>query len=592
MLSFRCVSGSVAPRHIPLAAMILFIETGSVHAQAAPSAARSPGATYMNPILFGDWSDPDAIRVGDDFYLTASSFVNVPGLPILHSRDLIHWTILGHALPRLLQDDHYRTPRKGGGVWAPAIRYRNGEFRIYYPDPDYGIFVVTARDPRGPWSEPRLVDGSKGAIDPAPFWDEDGQGWLLHGWAKSRAGISNRLTLKRLDASGLRTTDAGVTVVDGDTLPPVETSVGRLPWRTLEGPKLYRRDGWYYIFAPAGGVKPGWQAVFRSRAITGPYEARNVMDQGDTPINGPHQGAWIDTGLGEDWFIHFQDTDSYGRRTHLQPMTWKDGWPVIGTDSDRDGRGAPVLCHVAPRTRRQSTGTPQASDAFDGGRLSPAWQWNSNPGRAWADLTARPGWLRLPAISMPANLYEAGALLTQKLPAPAFTATVVLDFAPLTTGQIAGLGMFGDTYAWIGLERRADGNYLVRKVRSKDADSGAEQASTLAKASGPVMLRLTARPVEQTINGPSSHAPWRSRTTAVHAEVRFAYSVDGRTFVPVPGAFVSTPGRWVGAQMGLFSIAPTGTPSFAATRNGHADFDDFRVTIDQPDSAKTCTPAG
>jgi hypothetical protein len=253
--------------------------------------------TYRNPVLVGDWSDPDVIRHGDDYYLVASSFTEAPGLPILHSRDLVNWTLLGHALPRVLPDAHYATPRRGGGVWAPAIRFHDGRFLIYYPDPDHGIFVVSATDPAGPWTAPQLVDATPGAIDPAPFWDEDGTGWLVHAYALSRAGQANRIVLKRLDPTGTKTLGPGQVIIDGDTLPPVQTSLGPRPWQTTEGPKLYKRDGWYYIFAPSGSVKGGWQGVFRSRSITGPYEGRDVMDQGHTAINGPHQGPGSPPGM-------------------------------------------------------------------------------------------------------------------------------------------------------------------------------------------------------------------------------------------------------------------------------------------------------
>ena len=555
-------------------------------ALAAPAAvAKDPSsALYRNPILAGDWSDPDVVRVGDDFYMTASSFVNVPGLPVLHSSDLVHWTIIGHALDRLPQDGHYRTPRKGGGVWAPAIRFRDGLFRIYYPDPDFGIYVVTAKNPAGPWSPPALVDDSKGAIDPAPFWDEDGTGWLVHGWARSRAGFANRLTLKRLSADGSRTLDNGVTIIDGESLPPVQTSIGLAAWETIEGPKLYRRDGYYYIFAPVGGVKPGWQAVFRARRITGPYEGRNVLDQGTTPINGPHQGAWVDTGLGEDWFLHFQDTDSYGRRVHLQPMTWRDGWPIIGQDRDGDGRGEPVLCHAAPRTRQRSTGEPQASDAFDTRRLSLAWQWNSNPSEDWADLEARPGWLRLRATPGSANLYETGAILTQKLPGPVFTAETVLEFLPQRVGEAAGLGMFGSAYAWIGLEMRVNGVFLVERRRDRASEDGAETVVFERRIEGgrTIGLRLAAEPVVVSVAPSQDHADWPSKGREFHAAVRFSYSLDGQPFEEIADMFQSRPGRWVGAQIGLFSVANSGAPAFKATTTGYADFDMFEVTTSAP----------
>nr|BFF27893.1 hypothetical protein GCM10025732_58580 [Glycomyces mayteni] len=298
--------------------------------------------TYRNPVLNADWSDPDAIRVGDDFYLTASSFHRVPGLPVLHSRDLVNWTIIGHALTRLVPEEDFRTPQRGGGVWAPALRHHAGRFWIVYPDPDRGLFVTSAEDPAGPWSEPLLLKGGKGLIDPCPLWDEDGSAYLVHGWAKSRAGINNRLTVHRMSSDATELLDEGVVVIDGDALDG---------YRTLEGPKFYKRDGWYWIFAPAGGVAEGWQSAFRSRDPLGPYEDRIVLAQGSTAVNGPHQGAWVDTREGADWFLHFQDKGFLGRVVHLQPMRWdEDGWPVIG-----DG-GEPVL---SGRSRSRASRWPR-----------------------------------------------------------------------------------------------------------------------------------------------------------------------------------------------------------------------------------------
>jgi beta-xylosidase len=562
-----------------LAALLIADATGS--AATAPEtdgrwfADRGDG-TYENPVLAGDYSDPDVVRVGDDFYLTASSFTNAPGLPILHSRDLVNWTIIGHALPDVLPKAHFRTPRRGGGVWAPAIRYRNGRFIIYYPDPDFGIFAVTATDPRGPWSAPRLVDSTKGAIDPAPFWDEDGTGWLVYAFAGSRAGKSNLIVLKRLDEEGMKTVGEEKTIIDGAALPPVATSLGLRPWQTTEGPKLYKRNGWYYVFAPSGSVKGGWQGVFRSRRIEGPYEGRNVLDQGQTQINGPHQGAWIDTATGEDWFVHFQDRDSYGRIVHLQPLRWRDDWPVIGADPDGDGRGEPVLRHRKPRTQNQVRSAPVADDDFDGA-LSLAWQWNSNPDDDWLSLVD--GQARLKAISGSANLYETGNLLSQKLPALAFTATTQLRFRPQRTGERAGLTMLGQRYGWIGVERREGGSYVVQGVRDAVDHSAREiRAKGPQIGDGPVWLRLEAEPVTITVGPPSFTPYWPSMLREAHARVRFSYSLDGVRFVPLGGTLESRPGRWVGAQMGLFAQAPNGTPSSIATSVGHADFDWFRIT--------------
>jgi beta-xylosidase len=543
-----------------------------------PFAADQGDGTYRNPVLAGDYSDPDVVRVDDTYYLTASSFTNVPGLPILKSTDLVNWTLIGHALPRITPAAHHATPRRGGGVWAPAIRHRDDKFLIYYPDPDLGIFLVTASDPAGPWSEPVLVDDSKGAIDPAPFWDDDGQGWLVHGWAGSRAGFSNVITARRLNAAGDKTVGEPATLIDGAKLPDTSTSFGPSPWFTTEGPKLYKHDGWYYVFAPAGSVKGGWQGVFRSRALLGPYEGRNVLDQGKTQINGPHQGAWVVTPKGEDWFLHFQDTDSYGRRVWLEPMVWKNGWPVIGEDRDGDGRGEPVLRWRKPKVDKPGAPTAiQADDTFDGA-LSPAWQWNANPGDDWSSLTARPGALRLKSISSPENLGEAGALLTQKLPGPSFSATTRIVFAPKAVGERAGLVMFGADYAWIGLEKTADGVRLVRVDRvGADAFKPEQVTVGLTQAPASVYLKLSASPV--TVAEPPPNFPHYapSMLRSIHARVVFSYSLDGLTYTPLGEPFVSKPGRWVGAQMGVFSQAAAGRPAYTATRIGWTDVEAFEV---------------
>lgn len=545
--------------------------------QADPWLPDQDDGTYRNPVLAGDYSDPDVVRVGDDYYLTASSFSNVPGLPILHSRDLVNWRLIGHALPRLSPEGHFATPRRGGGVWAPAIVHRDGLFRIYYPDPDFGIFVVTARDPAGPWSAPVLVDKTRGAIDPAPFWDDDGTAWLAHAFAASRAGFQNVIVLKRMNAEGTRTLDEGRRIIEGDRLPPVRTSIGLRPWQTTEGPKLYKRDGWYWLFAPSGSVKGGWQGVFRARRLEGPWEGRNVLDQGKTAINGPHQGAWVRTAAGEDWFLHFQDTDSYGRRVFLQPMRWRGGWPVIGADPDGDGIGEPVLHHAKPRLPAAGRMQPEVADGFDTGTPSLAWQWNANPMEGWIAKGA-PGWLRLTSASTPVNLWEAGNLLSRKLPAETFTATVKTRFAPVRDGERMGLSLFGASYAWIGAEKRKDGIRIVRVTRT-DANLP-DSRETLVngpalEAGQPFWLRVSAAPIIERNPLPDFSPYWPSMLRSTHARASFSFSLDGKRFEPLGEAFASRPGRWVGAQLGIFAQAPSGSSAFAATSVGHAEFDSF-----------------
>lgn len=537
----------------PWSCLLLAVLTTS---NASPAAAPAPApawrsdrgdGTYRNPVLHADYSDPDVVRVGDDYWMTSSSFSHVPGLPILHSRDLVNWRVVTHALPRLAPEDTFRTPQHGKGVWAPAIRFHGGKYWIYYPDPDAGIYVITAGDPRGPWSAPVLVKGGRGLIDPCPLWDDDGRVWLVHAWAKSRAGINNIFTLQLLTADGLHATGEGRTIVDGNKL---------AGYSTLEGPKFYKRHGWYYIFAPAGGVKQGWQSVFRARNIEGPYEDRIVMDQGKTPVNGPHQGAWVDTPAGADWFLHFQDKGAYGRIVHLQPVAWHDDWPFMGTGATTGAvKGDPVLVHQKPSVGSALAAgpvlVPATSDDFNSPTLGLQWQWQANPGPDWFSLTAKPGSLRLFAQPepKPGNLYDAPFLLMQKFPAPEFTVTTKLAFAPKADGDSAGLIVFGYDYAWIGLKQVKGAPALVLAVR-KEAVKGEPQQETVVPGAvaGPVWLRVTVR---------------------AGGKCRFSCSRDGEKFTPVgEGDFTATVGRWVGAKVGLFAAGDHGS---------HADYDSFQV---------------
>lgn len=203
--------------------------------------------TYKNPVINADYSDPDVIRVGNDYYMVSSSFTHIPGLPILHSKDLVNWKIIGHALKKQPPYDVYDKVQHGAGVWAPSIRHHNNEFYIYYPDPDFGIYLIKSKDINGPWSEPVLVEAGKGLIDPCPLWDA-GKTYLVHAYAGSRAGIKSIIVVKEMNTDGTKTIGNSVLVYDGHELD-----------LTIEGPKFYKRNGYYYIFAPAGGVSTGWQ---------------------------------------------------------------------------------------------------------------------------------------------------------------------------------------------------------------------------------------------------------------------------------------------------------------------------------------------
>lgn len=529
--------GLRCPSSLRPIALVFLGMTLALNAHSFPSAGDSSVAPwnpdlgdgrYRNPILFADYSDPDVVRVGDDYWMTSSSFSHVPGLPILHSTDLTHWELVNHALPRLVPEEHFSTPRHGEGVWAPSIRYHDGKFRIFYGDPDFGIYVVTATHPAGEWSKPHLLKKGKGLIDPCPLWDEDGRAYLVHGWAKSRAGFNNILTVHEMAPDASRLLDEGVVAIDGNKLDG---------WRTLEGPKFHKRDGWYWIFAPAGGVAHGYQAVFRSRDVRGPYEERIVLEQGSTPINGPHQGAWVTTPSGENWFIHFQEHLPYGRIVHLQPMRWReDGWPVMGADPDDDGTGEPVLVHRKPDLPVGAPVFPPTSDDFSGPKLGRQWQWQANPSEAWYSL--EDGALRLNCVPWTnrVSLWAAPHLLLQKFPSPAFEATVSLALESRKPGDAVGLIVFGYDYRWIGL-MRGDDEMLVVLRTAKNANETGEETE------------IVSLPV-----GDSPEIEFKV-TVAEGGLCQFAYRRKGGKFEYVGAPFQAKESRWVGAKVGLFAIA-------------------------------------
>ena len=499
--------------------------------------------TYTNPIIDADYSDPDVIRVGDDFYLTASSFNSIPGLPILHSKDLVNWKIIGHALQRQIPEDVFARSQHGNGVWAPSIRFHDNYFWIFYGDPDFGIYMLKARNAAGPWSTPLLIRAAKGWIDTCPFWDVDGNAYLVHAWANSRSGIKSILTINRMSADGTKLLDEGRMILDGRVAHP-----------TIEGPKLYKRNGYYYIFAPAGGVSTGWQTVLRSRNIYGPYEDRIVMDRGNTEINGPHQGGWVELKSGESWFIHFQDRGAYGRIVHLQPVKWIDDWPVIGADPDGDGKGEPVIRYRKPNVGREyPVQTPQTSDEFESNKPGLQWQWHANPFADWLSLSNRRGWLRLNVVSRPAgaqNLWAVPNLLLQKLPAREFTITTFVDASHLKTGERSGLLMMGRDYSYLAVEKTSTGVRIVRVI-CLDALKGAAEKE--------VVEELKSRLVYLKVS------------VVGEAICNFSYSSGGKRFQSVGDIFVAKPGMWIGAKVGLFALAPHG-----AETHGYAEYEWFR----------------
>ncbi|WP_173651972.1 glycoside hydrolase family 43 protein [Segatella bryantii] len=530
-----------------------------------------PGGKYRNPIIDADYSDPDVCRVGNDYYMTSSSFANFPGLQILHSTDLVNWELIGSAfkdgypvLPEYQGTDldWHKKIQHGNYVWAPSIRYHDGWFYIYCGDPDQGLFMTKTRNPRETWSEPVWVMKGKGLIDCCPLWDEDGKAYLSHGCAGSRAGVKSVLFVAPMSPDGTKVIGPSQIVYDGHEDQP-----------TIEGTKFYKRNGYYYIFSPAGGVKYGWQVELRSKNPYGPYEEYVGLAQGKSKINGPHQGAWVDTQNGEDWFLHFQDKHAYGRVVHLQPARWKNDWLVIGEDKDGDGCGDPVLTWKKPNLPSSGNFQPAEDDDFNSTTLGLQWQFEGPYSQYWYFCDAAKSKLRLYGVQAPdnyKNLSDLQNALMQKLPTENFTATAKLKFIPNPSykqkGEEAGFMIKGLDYAALKFVSTENG-CVLRYVTCLGAQKGKAE-KTIAEI--PVKMVKQAKPYTQKYAVDDIPQP-RMGTVDVYvrAEVKssgignnikshaqFYYSLDGKKYIKMGTPFEVKEGKWVGAKIGFFNMRP------------------------------------
>ncbi len=461
----------------------------------SPLYMRAASIDYTNPLLPYDYSDPDVCRVGDTYLMTSSSFSNVPGLQILVSKDLIHWQLADAAIRYVLPGYEQGDPVLGNFVWAPSIREHNGILYIFYGDPDRGIYCLRADISDGlrfplRWEQPVLVIPAKGFIDPCPLWDDDGRVWLCHGVAGSRYGLKSVLMMAELSEDALSVKTPSRIIFDGHGDHP-----------TCEGPKMFKRNGYYYILHPAGGVATGWQVAQRSKEIYGPYELRVTLAQGRTSVNGPHQGAWVETPDGQSWFFHFQDVGTAGRIVHLQPMRWVDDWPVMGNN------GEPVATYGHPKKNNKPWAHFAHRDEFDSTTLSLDWQFAG--GRIeprWFFCDAVNSLLRL--FSAPRNDEMMPNMLLQKIPAVAFTATARVRFQPnqhkkMQGAEQAGMIVFGRKSFIV--EAPADGEWCYLRLKMSATQQG-----------------------------------------------QFYTSRDGKHWTSSGEPFQAVEGYWTGAQVGLF----------------------------------------
>lgn len=504
--------------------------------------------TFQNPVLPLDYSDPDLCAVGQDYYMTASSFNCSPGLPVLHSTDLVHWQLINYALDTV--PNAYFVEGKvahGNAVWAPSIRHHNRKYYIFWGDPDVGIFMVNTDNPRSRWSDPELVLPGVGFIDPCPFWDNDGKMYVVYALAASRAMTNSALFLQRLNPSDMKPMGMPVLIYDG-TYDNNSIALTRAVNHTVEGPKLYKRNGYYYIFAPAGGVATGWQIVLRSKDINGPYESKVVMMQGNTNINGPHQGGWVETPSGESWFLHFQEKQPFGRVVHLNPVNWVDDWPVIGNDKDGKGWGMPMESCQLPNGKACDTDMPM-SDEFDSLKPGLQWQWQANY-KPWFAAATTQGYIRLYSHILDdsePNIFHTPNMLLQKIPSTGCVATAKVRCVAKDDNSRSGIIVMGLDYAAFVLQKRGNKMCLVL-VTCENADKGGSERADII---------YEFKPDRQYSTGATTN-------TELEIQLRvkidnlgkcvFSYSTDGKRFRDVARTFKAKEGKWIGAKMGLVSV--------------------------------------
>lgn len=421
--------------------------------------------TFSNPLFYDEFSDPDLIRVGDDFYLTGTTMHSMPGLPVLHSRDLVNWTFLSYASDQLDLGPGFRLENGqsiyGQGIWAPAFRYYDGTFHIFTNVNGHTTQHYSARDPRGPWKHQSM---KRALYDLSVLFDDDGKIYAVSGYQEIRlAELNKELT---------------------DIVPGTERVIIHKDAGMGEGLHFYKFDKKYFIIsAEWNGMR---MPAARADSVTGPWEVNRAISvdedfglvkghraNGKQPpfqIAPPdpklrgwgslHQGGIVQTPAGEWWGFSMYDANSIGRLTALSPVTWKDGWPYFGlpgnlTRTPRTWVKPKTNTSIAPHAPYKR------SDEFSGTKLQPVWQWNHVPVPNKWSLTERPGYLRLHSTAAP-DLLAARNTLTQRAIGPQSTATVLLDAEGLKPGDVAGFALLTRPYGWIGVERKGDALYVTR----------------------------------------------------------------------------------------------------------------------------------
>lgn len=497
--------------------------------------------TYLNPVIPGDYSDIDCIRVGSNYYAISSTFQFSPGVVILQSKDMVNWIILGHAVDDLTQIgpelNWDRMNRYGRGIWAGALRYHDKKFWLYFGTPEEGYFMTTASKPQGPWEPLHKMLGEGGWDDCCPFWDDDGQGYFVG----TQFSQNYKTYIYKMTPDGrdiIKST--GVLINEG---------AGR------EANKLYKWSGWYYhFFSEVGGDGGRYTMMQRSRNIFGPYSEKKQLTHTNWEANEPNQGGIVQTSQGEWYFLtHHGHGDWSGRIMSLLPVTWIDGWPIIGKVA-QDGVGD-MAWSVKKPIKNTPIITPQTDDSFSSRQLSPQWEWNYQPRPEKWSLRERRGWLRLHAFKplRSDDMLQAGNTLTQRsMRTEQIEATVKLDLSGMVNGQKAGLCHFAvPSYSSLGIVQDGTTRKLVYR---KDG---------------------------QTLVGPElqTNTIWLRSKWGLDGQSQYSYSQDGVTFANFGSPYQLQWGSYRGDRIGIYNYND-------ATDAGYIDIDSFSYVYKKAPNGK------
>ncbi|MFZ0454989.1 MAG: glycoside hydrolase 43 family protein [Ignavibacteriaceae bacterium] len=453
--------------------------------------------TYTNPVIAADFPDPDVIRVDSEYYMVNTTMFIFPGVTILKSCDLVNWQYCTNAVQRFDFSPCYDLDgcnRYGHGQWATSLKYHKGKFYLLFITLNEGGFLCSAAKPEGPWEIRKLP---KGFYDPGLFFDDDGRIYVAHGYSK--------IYMTELDQNFAPLTKDSL-IITGDIR------------KGLEGTHVYKINGYYYLYCTYGGLD-GIQVAFRSKNIYGPFDEKVVIRDTTHGINfGIHQGALIQTQTGEWWTMLFVDNGPFGRFPSLQPVTWSDGWPMVGKN------GKAVITSVKPKVEESCPITIlPTSDEFDSAKLGMQWGWNHNPDSTKWSLTENPGYLRLKTVKIADDLPKARNTLTQRMfeyHSDSFLslATTKMDYSKMKDGDIAGLAVFQDPYAYIGIKKEKGKNYIIMVNNGKTIDSSVIESSN-------IYLRAGA------FYGSGAARMYGGNAAAGSGTASFAYSVDNKSFV-------------------------------------------------------------